>query len=143
MLIHAVILGTLLAAGSAFAQTTAAPPSATTGNQPNVGTKPDSNTRPIYRSVFADYRRWHDPEPISWRGANDVAAAIGGPMGQHGGHPKDGAEAPPLDAAAAKPSGMPMGEHEGHAMGHTMGHAAPPAAAVPGATPKPSPGGAK
>ena len=36
---------------------------------------------PQYRSAFADYRAWREPELIDWRSANDEAGAVGGHMG--------------------------------------------------------------
>src|SRR4030095_14180154 len=58
---------------------------------------------PQYRSAFADYRAWREPEPINWRNANDEAGAVGGHMGhvrrQTSERTTPGESAPP----AAKP----------------------------------------
>lgn len=37
---------------------------------------------PQYRSAFADYRAWREPELLNWRSANDEAGALGGHMSQ-------------------------------------------------------------
>lgn len=38
-------------------------------------------------SALRDYRPWREPEPLSWRAANDTAAALGGHVGQLRGRP--------------------------------------------------------
>ncbi len=68
-----------------------------------------------YASAFTDYRRYADVEIVSWKGANEEAAKLGGPMGQM----KPGAmpaapgapETPTNPAAASKPAAP---SHSGH-----------------------------
>lgn len=48
-------------------------------------------------TALRDYRPWREPEPLSWRAANDTAAALGGHMGQLRGRP---AAPPPGDRGA-------------------------------------------
>jgi hypothetical protein len=84
-----------------------------------------------YRSPFADYQRWREPDPVSWRVANDEAAAIGEPLGQHGGHAMGAMEAPPAAAASGGSPGMPTREQGGPSMGSTP----PSSAGVPVAKP--------
>jgi hypothetical protein len=139
----AILVTALLAAGSLGAQTMAAPTPANgamapgakeatttrfaTGTEVAVGMKAKVAAAPSpYRSPFVDYQRWREPEPVAWRGANDEAAAIGGPIGQHGGHATN---APPAPAAASGAPGKPMRDHTGHAMGSM----APPSGGMPAA----------
>jgi len=51
-------------------------------------------------TALRDYRPWREPEPLSWRAANDTAAALGGHVGQLRGRPA----APPASDRSA--SGM-------------------------------------
>ena len=44
------------------------------------------SSTPQYRSAFADYRAWREPEPMNWRTANDEAGVLGGHMSQVRGH---------------------------------------------------------
>ncbi len=136
---RAFLLSTLFVAGIALAEPTVAPSTSTPNQIPAEASGNASATPLIYRSVFADYLRWRDPAPMSWRGANDEAAAIGGPRGQHGSRPRIAVDASPPGPTASKASGMSAGAHDGHA----MGHAAHPAAAAPGGTAKPLPRGAR
>ena len=61
--------GVLLGALPVWAQQVATPAGAS------------AQAAPAYRSVFDDYRAWRDVEPLTWRNANDDAAALGGHMG--------------------------------------------------------------
>jgi len=69
------------------------------------GTQPADAARAAspspYRSAFADYRGWREPEPANWRAANETAAALGGHMGHVRGRAPDTQKAPP----PAKPPG--------------------------------------
>ena len=69
------------------------------------GTPPADTARaaapPPYRSAFADYRAWREPEPANWRAANEDAGALGGHMG----HVRGRAPAPPKTPPPAKPAG--------------------------------------
>ncbi len=66
-----------LVALPAFAQTAATAPPA--------GPVAPATAAPS--SALGDYRPWREPEPLSWRAANDTAAALGGHMGQLRGRP--------------------------------------------------------
>lgn len=59
-------------AGDAAAQTTAKPDPA----DPKVRTPPVE-----YRSAFAEYRKYSEPELAPWRAANQEVAAAGGHVG--------------------------------------------------------------
>jgi hypothetical protein len=90
MHIRFLILGASLLALPAWAQPTATPVEA-----------------PIqYRSVFADYRAWREPEPIDWRAANRAAGALGGHMGHVRGHAQDARSTttPSVDARGRAPA---------------------------------------
>lgn len=56
---------------------------------------------PQYRSAFADYRAWREPELANWRSANDEAGAVGGHMGHVRGQASE--KAMPAAGPAAKP----------------------------------------
>lgn len=84
MHIRVFVLGASLAALPAWAQPAAAPVAA-----------PGQ-----YRSVFADYRAWREPEPMDWRAANRAVGALGGHMGHVRGHGQDAVPASPPAAAA-------------------------------------------
>jgi hypothetical protein len=58
---------------------------------------------PQYRSAFADYRAWREPELVKWRSANDEAGAAGGHMG----HVRDQASERATPGAAAAPAAKP------------------------------------
>jgi hypothetical protein len=67
-----VIVVALSSAWTATAQTVPTPASA----------PPAAKAEPLtYRSAFADYRPWQEPEPLAWRAANASAAALGGHLG--------------------------------------------------------------
>lgn len=68
-----------------------------------------------YRSAFADYRSYMDAELIPWRRANDLAATIGGPLGQMAKDVVPSAVAKPGAATAApvKPEATDMGPARG------------------------------
>jgi hypothetical protein len=136
---HAVLLATLFVAGIALAQPTMTPSASPPGPAPAEAKGNASAPPQVYRSVFADYLRWRDPAPMSWRGANDEAAAIGGPMGQHGSRSGNAVDASRPATPASKASGMPAGAHDGHAMGRV----ASPAFGAPGGVPQSVPGGVK
>jgi len=91
MQIRFLILGASLATLPAWAQPTAAPVAP-----------------PIqYRSAFADYRAWREPEPMDWGTANRAVGALGGHMGHVRGRPQDGAPpspAVPAPGSASTPS---------------------------------------
>jgi len=73
------VLGASIAALPAWAQPIAAPVTAPSQ----------------YRSVFADYRAWREPEPMDWRAANRAVGALGGHMGHVRGHGQDATPASP------------------------------------------------
>lgn len=58
---------------------------------------------PEYRSAFAGYRAWREPEPMNWRSANDEAGALGGHMAYVRGHASKSA----MPGAAATPPTKP------------------------------------
>ena len=58
---------------------------------------------PQYRSAFADYRAWREPELMNWRSANDEAGALGGHMNQVRGH----ASGMVMPGAVATPASKP------------------------------------
>lgn len=64
-----------------------------------------------YRSAFAGYRTYIEPDPVPWRRANDDAAAIGGPLGQMAKDVVPSAVARPgaATAAPAKPNAVAPG----------------------------------
>ncbi|HVE51301.1 MAG TPA: hypothetical protein VNG69_16990 [Casimicrobiaceae bacterium] len=77
-----------------------------------------------YRSAFEGYRAFEEPEPRSWRGANEEAGALGG----HGGHLKSSMPSRPSPSAKQQrkddaspsnstnsPAAKRPGGHEGHA----------------------------
>ena len=77
---------------------------------PNVSNDPANakavSPAPQYRSAFADYRAWREPELTKWRSANDEAGALGGHVGQIRGHVRghaSGMAMPGSPAAPAKP----------------------------------------
>ena len=92
MHIRVFVIGASLVTLPAWAQPAAAPTAAPTH----------------YRSAFADYRAWREPEPIDWRAANRAVGALGGHMGHVRGHGQDALPASPsagtAPAAKAGPS---------------------------------------
>lgn len=72
---------------------------ATPGQPAGAGATP-----PAYRSVFDGYRPWRDTEPLSWRKANDDAAALGGHMGHVRGMVE---RAPAAPTTAVPPASKP------------------------------------
>jgi hypothetical protein len=58
---------------------------------------------PQYRSAFADYRAWREPELTNWRSANDEVAAVGGHMG----HVRGQASVRAIPGATATPGTKP------------------------------------
>jgi len=96
MQIRFFVLGASLAALPAWAQPVAAPVAAPSQ----------------YRSVFADYRAWREPEPMDWRAANRAVGALGGHMGHVRGHGQDATPASPPAAAASGPDPVPAAKTE-------------------------------
>jgi len=58
---------------------------------------------PQYRSAFADYRAWREPELIDWRSANDQAGAVGGHMGHVRGQASERATPGAVASPVTKP----------------------------------------
>jgi len=89
-----VSVAALLIACAAAAQPVASPAPALAPQA--ARTEPAS-----YRSAFTDYRSWQEPEPVSWRAANESAAALGGHLGHVRGS---------VERIQAKPATPPPGE---------------------------------
>lgn len=58
------------------------------------------SSMPAYRSSFADYRAWREPELTNWRNANDEVGAMRGHMG----HVRGRTGETMIPGAAAAPS---------------------------------------
>jgi hypothetical protein len=84
-------------AGSTAAQTAAKPDPA----DPKVRTPSVE-----YRSAFAEYQKYSEPELVPWRAANEEVAAAGGHVGMARGQGKG-------EDKAQKPAAKPPA-HEGH-----------------------------
>jgi hypothetical protein len=65
-----------------------------------------------YRSAFADYRAWREPEAMDWREANRAVGALGGHMGHVRGHPQDRTSTPPPTADAPGRASAPAAKAE-------------------------------
>ncbi|MGQ0654946.1 MAG: hypothetical protein ACT4P4_22205 [Betaproteobacteria bacterium] len=73
----------LLLAASVIAATAAAQPEGR-----RKATDPEAPVQPVqYRSAFADYKPFREPEAANWRDVNDEVRGLGGHMG-HAGKPK-------------------------------------------------------
>jgi hypothetical protein len=92
MQIRFIVLGASLAVLPAWAQPVAAPSQ--------------------YRSAFADYRAWREPEPMDWRAANRAVGALGGHMGHVRGHGQDATPVSPPAGAAPGPAPVPAAKTE-------------------------------
>ena len=91
MHIRVLVLGASLTALPAWAQPAAAPVAAPSE----------------YRSAFADYRAWREPEPMDWRAANRAVGALGGHMGHVRGHGQDATPVSPPAGAAPGTAPVP------------------------------------
>ena len=71
---------------------------------------PSTPLKMQYQSAFADYRPYAEVEAISWKQANDDAAAVGGPLGQMARDTVPGAVAKPgaVPAMSTKPATTPV-----------------------------------
>jgi len=95
MQMHLLVLSIALVALPALGQ----PPSAS-------AVRAESRTVssvPPYRSAFANYRAWREPELMDWRRANDEVGAAGGHMGHVRGQAGEGAMPASIATPAAKP----------------------------------------
>jgi hypothetical protein len=70
-----------------------------------------------FRSAFAGYQAWREPEPLDWRNANRTAGDLGGHMGQVRGHARSDpapANAPP-STSKPPPQSVPAPAQSGAA----------------------------
>ena len=95
------VLALLVSAQAAFAQSPA-PSSASVASFPQSASATPAPAAAGYRSAFADYRPYREPQPGSWRESNESARVLGGHRGQIGPEAPDSPTVP--TASASEPA---------------------------------------